>query len=56
VAWFDERLQNEKYGETHGSGVLERSWKIVHYNLSFTVPNELAPELVERIWAHVKES
>lgn len=52
VAWFDERLHNEKYGEVRGSGVLRRGddrWRIVQYNLAFPVPNDLAEELVERI-------
>jgi len=54
IAWFDERLANEKYGETRGSGVLVRegdAWLVAHYVLSFPVPNDLAPELVERIRA-----
>jgi ketosteroid isomerase-like protein len=49
VAWFDELLDNEKYGELRGSGVLvkrEKAWKIVQYNLAFTVPNSVAPEFV----------
>ena len=51
-AWFDERLWNEKYGECRGTGVLRRrdgAWKIVHYSLTFTVPNEAAPQVVELI-------
>ena len=54
TAWFDERLTNEKYGETRGSGVLRRQkgrWRLVQYVLSFPVPNELAGDLVERIRA-----
>ena len=54
VAWFDERLQNEKYGEVRGSGVLERSedrWRIAHYNMSIPVPNGLTVELVEQVQA-----
>jgi len=54
TAWFDERLRNDKYGEVRGSGVLVRrgeAWKIAQYNLAFPVPNELAPDLVERIRA-----
>lgn len=57
VAWFDERLENDAYGETRGSGVLVRRgpppapWRILQYNLSFPVPNELARDLVERIRA-----
>ena len=52
VAWFDERLQNEKYGEARGSGALERrdgAWKVVQYNLTFPVPNEEAPELTKKV-------
>ncbi len=49
TAWFDERLDNEKYGEMRGSGVLVKldgAWKIAQYNLSFTIPNSLAPQVV----------
>lgn len=52
VAWFDERLQNEKYGELRGSGVLrliDQTWKVAQYNLTYPVPNELAGGVVERI-------
>jgi len=52
VAWFDERLDNAKYGETRGSGVLvhrDGRWLIVQYVLSMPVPNEIAPEVVEKI-------
>ena len=54
VAWFDERLHNDKYGETRGSGVLVQRggrWLIAQYVLSMPVPNELAPDLVERVRA-----
>jgi hypothetical protein len=54
VAWFDERLHNDKYGETRGSGVLVRRggrWLVAQYVLSIPVPNELAPDLVERVKA-----
>lgn len=52
VAWFDEVLRNESYGDVRGSGVLLRSggrWRIAQYNLHFAVPNEVAPEVVELI-------
>lgn len=42
TAWFYERLHNQKYGETRGSGVLvltDGRWRIAHYVLSFPVPN-----------------
>lgn len=40
-AWFDELL-NTQMGTCRGSGVLEKinnSWKIKHYVLSITIPN-----------------
>lgn len=52
TAWFDERLSNEKYGECRGTGVLvktEDGWKIVQYNLTIPVPNQIALQVVEMI-------
>ena len=52
TAWFDERLENEWYGECRGTGVLqlrEGEWKIEQYNLSIPIPNELAAEVVARV-------
>lgn len=52
VAWFDERLWNEKYGECRGTGVAMRFgtvWRIVHYSLTFPVPNDLATQVIELI-------
>ena len=52
TAWFDETVENDHYGECRGSGVLRRDdagWRIAQYNLTLTVPDELAPELVARI-------
>lgn len=52
VAWFDERLDNAKYGEVRGSGVLRRegaTWKVTQYNLSFPIPNGLAAQVVALI-------
>ena len=49
LAWFDEKLHNEKYGETRGTGVLRRTeqgWKIAHYSLTFLVPNEKSQAVV----------
>jgi ketosteroid isomerase-like protein len=46
-----EHLTNATYGELRGSGTLVRQdgrWRIQHYVMSFPVPNELAPDLVER--------
>lgn len=49
IAWFDEILDNEKYGVCRGTGVLVRvpdtwTWKIAQYNLTFVIPNEVAAE------------
>ncbi|MHC4491346.1 MAG: nuclear transport factor 2 family protein [Planctomycetota bacterium] len=52
IARFDELLDHESYGELRGSGVLRRidgQWKIAQYNLAFTVPNEKARDVVDRI-------
>ncbi len=52
TAWFDEALENVKYGECRGSGVLIKSggvWKIVQYNLTIPIPNSLARKVVEMI-------
>ena len=41
-AWFEEKLETQM-GVCHGSGVLEMTvdgWKIKHYHLSVTVPND----------------
>ena len=54
LAWFEERLLNEKYGETRGSGVLTRrdgQWRIAQYVLSFAIPNDAAGDVVERVRA-----
>lgn len=56
VAWVDERLDNEHYGELRGTAVLLRidgAWKIAHYDMVFTIPNEIAPEVVARIKAEL---
>jgi len=49
IAWADEKLDNDKYGRLRGTGVLRRSgggWKLVHYSMSFTIPNERTVEAV----------
>ena len=43
IAWFDEDLATSNLGPARGSGVLRhdgKQWRIVHYNLTITVPNE----------------
>jgi ketosteroid isomerase-like protein len=52
TAWFDERLQNAGYGELRGTGVLRAEggeWKLVHYSMTFTIPNDAARDVVARI-------
>ena len=52
LAWFDERLDNDKYGELRGTGVLrlgEQGWELVHYSMSFPVPNEVTKSVVALI-------
>lgn len=52
LAWFDEELENAKYGTTRGSGVLrltDEGWKIEQYVLSMAVPNEKAQAVVDLI-------
>jgi len=52
TAWFDERLENEWYGECRGTGVLqlrEGEWKIEQYNLTIPIPNDLAADVVAKI-------
>lgn len=67
TAWFDEQLENSKWGRCRGSGVLvpravcggfERwrhqvpmAWAIAQYNLTVPIPNDLLPEVAERIRA-----
>jgi len=57
IAWFDELLDNDKYGECRGSGVLLRGtegtggWVIVQYNLSFPIPNDIAGDVTAKIKA-----
>jgi ketosteroid isomerase-like protein len=49
VAWFEELLETWM-GVCRGSGVLVREdggWKIKHYNLAVTVPNELIQNFVD---------
>lgn len=54
TAWFYEKLQNAKYGETRGSGVLileDGRWRIAQYVLSFPIPNDRTPAVLEAIRA-----
>ncbi|AQR61933.1 protein with SnoaL 3 domain, NTF 2 superfamily [Brevundimonas sp. LM2] len=52
IAWFEEKLTNETYGRTRGSGVMrltDGGWKIEQYVLSLAVPNDLASPLARII-------
>ena len=44
MAWFDEDLETVNLGPARGSGVCVRGetgpWRIAHYNLTITVPND----------------
>ncbi len=54
IAWFDEILISEKYGEFRGTGVLKQedgSWKIAQYNLLLPIPNDIFFEIAQ----HVRE-
>lgn len=56
TGWFDELLDHERYGELRGTGVVRRDgrgvWRIAHYSLTFVVPNEVAPRVVDMIGDH----
>ncbi|MFW0735696.1 nuclear transport factor 2 family protein [Flavobacterium sp. T12S277] len=48
VAWFDELLKT-RFKIARGSGVLVKigeQWRIKHYVLSMTIPNDIAKEVV----------
>jgi SnoaL-like domain len=52
IAWFDEKLINEKFGSCRGSGVLkkvEKQWKIAQYNLTIPIPNDIALSVVNMV-------
>ncbi len=55
VAWFDEMLHNAKIGTCRGSGVLVKAegegggWKIMQYNLSLPIPNEMIEDVAKKI-------
>jgi len=52
TAWFDESLWNDTYGTCRGTGVLvltDGAWRIVQYNLTFPIPNDLAGGFAEKV-------
>ena len=51
IAWFDELLETWM-GNCRGSGVViknNENWKLLHYHLSITVPNEKIYEFIDLI-------
>ena len=49
IAFFDELLDNDSYGECRGSGVIRltsKGWKILQYNLSIPIPNGISSKVV----------
>ncbi|MFZ4574192.1 MAG: nuclear transport factor 2 family protein, partial [Phycisphaerales bacterium] len=57
TAWFDEKLDNAKYGECRGSGVLVReagAWRIAQYNLTVPVPNDMLADVAKQIREYKK--
>jgi hypothetical protein len=57
-SWFDESLNNEKYGECRGSGVLLRigeEWKIAQYNLTVPIPNDMLADVARDIRKRASE-
>lgn len=49
TAWFDELLDTKNMKICRGSGVLEKEgkeWKIKHYVLSMTIPNEVSNDVL----------
>jgi hypothetical protein len=58
IAWFDEDLETVNLGPARGSGVLVRTelgWRIAHYNLAITVPNERFGEVRALLAAPARE-
>jgi len=52
VAWIDEKLDNDKYGEARGTGIVVRVgsvWKLAHYTMSFPIPNAITGRVVALI-------
>lgn len=52
-AWFEEKLDTQM-GVCHGSGVLQLTadgWKVKHYHLSVTVPNDKIDDFIKLIEA-----
>ena len=49
IAWFDEILENDRFGVTRSSGVVIREnnrWKIAQYHLTVPIPNGVMDQVV----------
>lgn len=58
IAWFDELLDNDKYGLCRGTGVLRRidgAYRVCQYHLTVPVPNEAMDRVVKVIEASSKK-
>lgn len=54
-AWFDEELITPNMGPCRGSGILKKvdsEWKILHYTLSLSIPNDIVGQIVKDIEAN----
>ena len=53
MAWFDEILDNQRFGTTRSSGVLVRTtqsgWKVSQYHLTVPIPNDKMDDVVKLI-------
>ncbi len=57
TAWFEEYLET-RMGECRGSGVLVKKpegWKLAHYHLALTVPNDKIQGFMELVGAPGKD-
>jgi len=57
MAWFDEELDTPNLGPARGTGVLVlagKDWKIVQYNLSVPIPNDIFDGVKKQIDAALK--
>lgn len=57
ICWFDEKLKTWM-GECRGSGVLRKTdnqWKLIHYHLSVTVPNDKIREFIQLVESEIEE-
>ncbi|HCG37268.1 MAG: nuclear transport factor 2 family protein [Holophagaceae bacterium] len=59
TAWFDEDLHTPNLGPARGTGVMvqtDTGWKIIHYNLTVTIPNPLMPKIKNDIELFLKKT